>query len=297
MDARLQRRIQQYGWDRASHAYERGWREPLAPAQALLLEMAALAPGEVVLDVACGTGLVTLQAARRVAPLGCAVGVDLSQDMVDLAAQRAEAEVLPAAFVRMDAEQLQVGPATFDAALCALGLMYVPDPVAALREQHRVLRPGGRAVAAVWGAREQCGWAEVFPIVARRVRSDVCPLFFRLGSGDALAQAMRAAGFARVEVRRIRTTLRYASAAAALDAAFVGGPVALAHARFPADVRQAAHDEYLASIARWREPIGGTGLLASSTSATSCRGDGETSDDVGYAIPGEFVVARGERIA
>jgi SAM-dependent methyltransferase len=62
MDARLQRRVQRYGWDRASDSYERHWAEQLRSAQELLLEMAALAPGERVLDVACGTGLVIVDA-------------------------------------------------------------------------------------------------------------------------------------------------------------------------------------------------------------------------------------------
>ena len=90
MDPRRQRRIQRYGWDLAVEAYEALWQAPLAPAQAKLLELASLAPGERVLDVAAGTGFVTFAAARAVGEDGLAVGVDLSGLMVETARRRAD---------------------------------------------------------------------------------------------------------------------------------------------------------------------------------------------------------------
>jgi ubiquinone/menaquinone biosynthesis C-methylase UbiE len=268
MDARLQRRVQRYGWDKASGLYERFWAKQLAPAHSLLLDLAALAPGERVLDVACGTGLVTFPAAQAVGPAGRVVGTDLSAEMIKAIAEHAEARGISGEFSRQDAEALDFPDGSFDAVLCALGLMYVPDPVKALHEMRRVLEPGGRAVASVWGARANCGWAEIFPIVERRVASEVCPLFFMLGSGDALAHAFSLAGFGAVETRRISTTLDYASADEAIGASFAGGPVALAYSHFDASARESAHAEYLESIAPWRE-------------------------GAGYRVPGEFVVVRG----
>ena len=70
MDARLQKRVQRYGWDKAARHYERSWRAQLEPAQTALLDMASLTRGERVLDVACGTGLVTLRAAAAVVARG-----------------------------------------------------------------------------------------------------------------------------------------------------------------------------------------------------------------------------------
>jgi ubiquinone/menaquinone biosynthesis C-methylase UbiE len=271
MDPRLQRRVQRYGWDKASVAYEQYWRQQLEPAQMRLLAMADLAPGAHVLDVACGTGLVTFPAAAAVGAGGRVVGTDLSQEMVTRAADEARARGLTQVTVeRMDAEELRFDPDTFDVALCALGLMYVPDPLKALSEMHRVLRSGGRAVAAVWGERSRCGWAEIFSIVDRRVASEVCPTFFQLGTADMLQNLFLAAGFADVRAERIATTLEYASPDEAVGAAFAGGPVALAYSRFEAQVRDEAHAEYLESIAPYR------------------RADG-------YGVPGEFVIARGVR--
>lgn len=70
----------------------------------------------------------------------------------------------------------------------------------ALKEMKRALKPGGRAVAAVWGRRAHCGWADIFPIVDARVKSEVCPLFFQLGTGDLLQQTFLAAGFEKETV-------------------------------------------------------------------------------------------------
>jgi ubiquinone/menaquinone biosynthesis C-methylase UbiE len=267
MDPRLQRRVQRYGWDRAVVAYEQGWRNQLEPAHSLMLEMAALEPGWRVLDVACGTGLISFRAAAAVGGQGAVVGTDISGEMVETARRRAAERALGhVSFERGDAEALPWPDAAFDAAVCALGLMYVPDPARALGEMRRLLRPGGRAAAAVWGARRMCGWAEIFPITDARVASEVCPMFFHLGTGDVLARTFEAAGFTEIRAQRLRTTLSYASPDAALAAVFRGGPVALAYNRFDPATRRAVHAEYLDSIAAYRS--GG-----------------------GYEVPGEFVVA------
>jgi ubiquinone/menaquinone biosynthesis C-methylase UbiE len=267
MDPRLQRRVQRYGWDRAAAAYEQGWRDQLEPAHSLMLEMAALRPGERVLDVACGTGLISFRAAEAVGEEGAVVGTDISGEMVETARRGAAARACGnVSFERSDAQALPWPNATFDAALCGLGLMYVPDPLEALCEMRRLLRPGGRAAAAVWGARRNCGWAEIFPITDARVASEVCPMFFHLGTGDVLARTFEAAGFTEIRAERLQTTLCYASPEDALGAVFRAGPVALAYGRFDAAARRAVHAEYLDSIAAYR--TGG-----------------------GYRVPGEFVVA------
>jgi ubiquinone/menaquinone biosynthesis C-methylase UbiE len=269
MDPALQRRVQRYGWDKAADFYELYWQRQLEPAQTKLLEMAALQQGETILDIACGTGLLTFQMAERVGPQGALFATDISDQMVARATMGAEQRQLKnMKFSRMDAEEMIVEAAAYDVALCSLGLMYVTDAGRVVNGMVRALKHGGRAAAAVWGQRSRCGWAEIFPIVQHRVKSEVCPLFFQLGSGDLLANTFRAAGLVDVKMERVSALLEYASADEACGAAFAGGPVALAYSRFDDQTKKEVHAEYLASI----EPF---------------------KKGNGYVVPGEFVVAVG----
>jgi ubiquinone/menaquinone biosynthesis C-methylase UbiE len=271
MDARLQQRVQRYGWDRAASTYEKSWQKQLEPAQTRLMELAALSRGERVLDLACGTGLVTFRAAEAVGSTGSVTGTDISEGMIEQCAQTArERGVAQASFQRMAAEALDFADGSFDVVLCGLGMMYVTDFAGSIREMFRVTKPGGRAVSAVWGKRDHCGWAEIFPIVEQRVASDVCPMFFQLGTGEVQKTLFEQAGFRDVHSDRISTTLEYGSGEEACLAAFAGGPVAMAYSRFDGPTREGAYAEYLDSIAPYR------------------RGSG-------YAIPGEFVVTIGYR--
>jgi ubiquinone/menaquinone biosynthesis C-methylase UbiE len=269
MDSRLQRRVQRYGWDKAANYYEAYWQRQIEPAQQKLLEMVNFQPGESVVDIACGTGLLSFKIAKRVGPLGAVFGNDISDNMIEIANQTAkDMNLTNTRFERMDAEELHIADGLYDVAICSLGLMYVTDSLAATKEMFRSLKPGGRAVAAVWGQRSRCGWAEIFPVVESRVKSEVCPLFFQLGAGATLENTFRTAGFVNARSERIITQLHYESAAEACGAAFAGGPVALAYSRFDEQTKQEAHAEYLTSIEAFK--------------------DGE-----GYLVPGEFVVTLG----
>lgn len=267
MDGRLQLRVQRYGWDRAAPHYEQAWSQALAPATDALLASAALQPGEQVLDVACGSGVLTRAAWQAVAAGGGGVvGTDLSEHML----AQARSQTPHGRFVRADGQCLQdsLADESFDVVMCGLGLMYMPDPERALASMVSRLRPGGRLVVSVWGERRNCAWADLFPVVDARVQSEVCPMFFRLGGGDALAFALRQAGMRQVVTSRVPTSADYADAQSACQAAFVAGPVALAYSRFDDTVRSAVHAEYLASIEPWR--VG-----------------------KGYRLPGEFVIGAG----
>ena len=271
MDANLQLRVQRYGWDKAEPFYERGWKKSLKPAQDLLLDMAELKSGEKLLDISCGTGIVSFQAAEIIGPTGEIIATDISDKMIEAATKNtAEFPIKNISFIRMEAEKLDFNMNHFDVALNALGLMYYPDPEIALKEMHRVLVSGGRGISAVWGSRNNCGWSEIFPIVDSRVNTEVCPLFFILGTGETLAQIYRQAGFSNVQSKKINTLLRYSSDEDAINAVFAGGPVAMAYSRFDEATKLSAHEDYINSIQQFKK-------------------EGE------YFIPGEFVVVTGSK--
>ena len=117
----------------------------------LLLDELSLAPGEAVLDVACGPGSVTRLAAARVGAPGRVIGCDLSLAMLEVArAKPAIAEGAEIEYHEAPAESLPVADATIDVVTCQQGLQFFPDRPAALEEMRRVLRRGGRLGIAVW---------------------------------------------------------------------------------------------------------------------------------------------------
>lgn len=122
------------------------------PASAGLLQAAALQPGERVLDVACGTGLVARLAAEQVGLTGTVTGIDISPDMIDVA-RATPAPAVPAIDWHVgDATSLPLPDGAYDVILCQMGLMFMEDRPAALTEMRRVLAPGGRLVVNTPGA-------------------------------------------------------------------------------------------------------------------------------------------------
>ena len=266
MDARLQIRVQRYGWDAASSHYHRGWELQLTPAQDTLLRMVDVQQGQSVIETACGSGMVTLRLANAVGPMGRVIATDLSQGMIDdLMERMCTSKVKNVTAYRMPVEKLDQPENAFDAAVCALGLMYTPDPGKAVTEMARVVAPGGRVAALVWGERRNCGWAEVFPIVDARVTSEVCPMFFGTGAPTALARLFEQAGLQEISEHRQSEVLRFNDETAVLNAVLLGGPVALAVKRFDTAIWNEVCQEFLGSVATFR------------------------SSDGSYQIPGEFV--------
>ena len=137
----------------------------------MLVAAVAPGPGEQVLDVATGPGVVALEAARLVGPAGKVLATDLVPEWEAIIAERAsEANVDTITFAAMGAEALTVPDASFDVALCQFGLMFVPDPVQALQEMRRSLRPDGRLGVSVWSTADK-----VTHFLATRVIMEMAP--------------------------------------------------------------------------------------------------------------------------
>lgn len=127
-----------------------------------LLDLAAITPDDAVLDIGCGTGQTTRDAAR-LATAGSALGIDLSARMLDVARAKADQEGLDnVSFEQGDAQIHGFAPASFDVALSRTGSMFFGDPTAAHANIARALRPGGRLALAVWQPMAENEWFTSF---------------------------------------------------------------------------------------------------------------------------------------
>jgi len=130
----------------------------LAPFIDAILTEAGPQPGEVVLDIGCGAGALSLAAATRVGPTGSVTGIDVSRPLLDLARQRASAMAQPVGFEEADASAYRAGQPV-DCAVSRFGVMFFDDPEGAFASLRRNLRPEGRMVFACWQAPEHNEWA------------------------------------------------------------------------------------------------------------------------------------------
>jgi ubiquinone/menaquinone biosynthesis C-methylase UbiE len=168
-----------------------------------LVELVALPPGAQVLDVATGTGWAAIAAAQCVGPTGRVLGVDRAPDMLACARQKAAAAGLTnVEFREGDAERLDVENQRFDVVLCASALFFVPDMLAALREWHRVLTPGGQVGFSGWGPHPR---QSVWNLLTTRLQQYGVArsgLGQRLEEPEMCRRLLHEAGFGQIEVQR-----------------------------------------------------------------------------------------------
>jgi SAM-dependent methyltransferase len=219
----------------------------------VLVAAAGVRPGQAVLDVACGTGVVAREAADRLGGDGRVVGLDINEAMLTVARRiRPDIE-----WVQGDAQALPFEAATFDSVLCQAALMFIPDPELALSELARVAKPSGIIAIQVWASRDiQHGFAPFYEIVARHAGADAVDIvssYWTLGDLERLGQLLGAAGLV-VESTATRTgAIRLPSLDAYVTTEVEGTPLI---DRIDANAYQRIRDESRVALADLEMPDG-----------------------------------------
>jgi len=228
------KQLERAGYDRIGPRYlaAAASRRDLATA---LLVAARLAPGQHLLDLASGPGLLARAAADAVGKEGLALASDISEGQLrccpDLARVAADGEALPFA------------AASFDRVLCGLGLMFFPDEQAALLEVRRVLKPDGRFALSVWGDEDEVPLVAAALACMRRLLPPpkvARPSIFRFGAAGELERRLASADFRDIEIRRHPFSIEFPDAAAYWQAFLdLAGGAAESLSRLPAEKQQA----------------------------------------------------------
>lgn len=191
--------------------YERWLAGPLfRPWAELTLDEVALASGDRILDIACGTGIVARVAKERLGDNARIVGIDVSPDMLAVARtiepgidwREGNAGALP----RREAEQ-------FDVVVCQQGLQFFPNKAAAVAEMRRALAKGGRVAVSTWRSDEEIPFFRELRRVAERHLGAVADQRYGFGDAGPLEALLRDAGFREAGARIITRTIRFAESA------------------------------------------------------------------------------------
>ncbi len=213
-------------WEAAAPGWAK-WEEKvsefLAPASEAMLDMAGVDQGARVLDFACGAGTQTLKAARRVGPEGEVVASDISKTMLESVRARAEdAGFRNISTIQGATEELDLPAASFDAAICRLGLMHFLDPGRALEALRRAIKPEGKLSVLLFTTPEANAFmAKPMQILLRHAGKEPPapgrPGIFALGAPGVAAALFAASGFTEITERAFELTQRLSSAEEALE--------------------------------------------------------------------------------
>jgi SAM-dependent methyltransferase len=200
----------------AAELYERYLVPTLfTPWATELVALAALKPGERVLDVACGTGAVTRLAAQRVGSTGTVTGLDVTPGMLAVARVLPPPSGAPIAWHEGTASAMPLADAAFDMVLCQQGVQFFPERATALREMHRVLVPGGRLALSVWRAPRHNPYVEALAAVIAHYLGPEAGASMRtpcaFGELEALRTVVTGGGFQEVRIRIAVRLLRFPS--------------------------------------------------------------------------------------
>jgi ubiquinone/menaquinone biosynthesis C-methylase UbiE len=188
------------------------------PLARLVLRHAAPRPGERVLDLACGTGIVARSVAPLVGASGRVTALDLRPGMLAAGRARAAAEGAAIEWLEGDALAPDLPDAAFDLVVCQQGLQFFADRAAGLRQVHRVLGEAGRVTLAVWRSVDahpifaEFAAAEVRHLGSLGVTREDALAPFSLGKSEELRDLLERAGFRNIEIVEETVDVRFPSA-------------------------------------------------------------------------------------
>ena len=193
------------------HAYADRWEQVWAPFGQAMFDAARLQPAERVMDIGCGYGTTTIEAAERVAPSGRVVGVDISAAMLEPARRRVAATGLDnIELLEADAQVHTFDARSFDAVISRFGTMFFADPDAAFANLARALRPDGRLAFVCWQDPLKSEWIAVAlgaAVAALGQAPDLgapgAPGPFAFADGDRLRRLITAGGFRDVTLETV----------------------------------------------------------------------------------------------
>lgn len=248
------------GWDER-HAY---FEEIARPVTERMLELLDPSPGDAILDLAAGTGVVGFSAAALVGPTGRVIVSDFAGGMVEAASRRAKELGLDNVECRvLDAERLDLPDGSVDGVLCRWGYMLMADVAAALQETRRVLRADGRVACAVFAGPEQNPWAALPSRVVQQ-RGHIpppeadAPGILALADRDRLRLLFTEAGFADPAIEEVAFGFRFASVDEYWDFLnSAAGPIAMVLSRLGEDERERIRGE----IAEQLHAFGASGQI------------------------------------
>jgi len=207
--------------------WQRGKRmrgEVFAALTEMMLDLANLQVGDRVLELAAGMGDLAVMTARRVGPNGHVLATDISANMLNLAAETVREAGLTNVETRvMDAESIDLAPASFNVALCRAGLMLFPNRTKVLAGVHRALKPSGKFAVTVWSTAEKNPLHGLpLAIVGRLAKIPLPapgqPGLFSLSGQGVLEECYTKAGFRDVAVRAVSVQRHFSSTAEAVSA-------------------------------------------------------------------------------
>jgi len=221
----------------------------------VLVAQAGISAGAKVLDVACGTGIATRQAARLCSSVE-ATGVDIDASMIATARAVSIREGVKADYRIASASELPFESAAFDAALCLQGLQYFPDRLSAMTEMRRVMKRGAKVLVAVWSEIENCKghWAIVTALERRGIDASAARHPFLLSDRNVLRALADHAGFQNIGIKTMRQLTEFGSAEDFVNAIANGAPSSRhALAQVAASEWRGFLSEVEAALAPWQQ--------------------------------------------